>query len=183
MSNKATLELNRVLKSIAKNSFTRSDIAVLLVNLRATTNNKTVTDLANFHTHPEGRTQGVAHAVLQDWVNKFISLAESSGGSITGPTPVFTSKKVIIELLRSLRSLGLQYSEQSIKYNQNEVIEYIKSLVVESEFILDDKRVTRCWISRNDKGGLQFNFQIKGLKPGVIKLGENATIAAPFFDL
>jgi hypothetical protein len=182
ISRKALIEVNSVLESIRKDSFTRNDIAVLLVSLRGATSNKTITDLANFHAHPEGRNQGRAHAVVQAWVNNFIAVAESNGGVINGIPPVFTTKGVITELLRALKSSGAKYSEDSIKRNKQQIVEYIISLVDESEFKLDDKRITKCWISKSKGQGLLVNFQAKGLKPGVIKLGEDATIAAQLFN-
>jgi hypothetical protein len=182
MSTKAVNELRAIVAAIDKNSFTKNDIASLLVNLRSLTRNKTIIDLANFHTHPEGRNQGDAHAVVQDWINKFIAVAESKGGTIYGMPPVFIRKQVIVELFRSLKSAGIQFSENSIKRNQVKIIEHIKELMVDSEFKLEDKRVARCWVNGSDSGSLNFNFQAKGLKHGVIVLGPGGTIAHPLFD-
>jgi hypothetical protein len=182
MSNNVTLELNRILKLISQDNFVESDIKSLFVILRTLKTNKTIVDIANFYTHAEGRDQGLSHAMVQKWVNNFISVAESSGGTIYGIHPVFTHKGVINELLRTLRATGARYTESDIKRNSVQIINYVKSMVVEGEFHLDDSRVTRCWVSRDKKDKLMVNFQASGLAPGCIILGAGATIAGAFFD-
>ncbi len=144
MTDETKIKRQKLVDKISNDNFSSSDVGQLLVYLRGDfPDSQRLTELANFITHSEGRTRGLSHDYINDFITKLIATFENSG-SITIPKQLFERNSVYEELIHVLKTMDIVNEVAKFRQQKDKFIEFLLELIDEVEIKLKETKVKHC---------------------------------------
>lgn len=175
-----TEKIQQKVDKICEGDFCDSDVGLLFLWLRSEFENDPVLlDLANFVAHGDERDRGISFTHVHSFVENFLEVSEK-GGTIHGLQPVFQRDDVIERLMGTLKRLGIVFDENKFSAKKDAVIDNLMTLMEETNFQINDARVTRCYARRNGSK-MMLSLQANLVGP-FIQMTGNASVESNLFN-